>query len=180
VHGAWVCGDCHWERDEYVGTDLEEIDRKEYDTLATSHCERNSYRYWKPSTNHCPPEHNDIRPYTQSNQAWLDRLGVESLTDANIHCMFEDHKVIEDINKGAIWFEGYVVTMYKNGTELDEASCWGFLGVDDADREEATNDAIEDLLYRAAESVQKAIEKRENEIEALRMEDTHVKPESNL
>lgn len=171
VRGTWVCDDCHWTLDEYTSDDeLEEVGRKEYETIAHCWYDSNSYRYWKPSENHCPPEHDDVRPYEKWRQDWLDKHGWGSVTEANIHAMLEDHETVEDLSKGHIWFEGYVVTMYKDGIELEEDSCWGFLDVDDKYREETIQDAISELLARAKGAIQREIERRELQIKVLRDE----------
>lgn len=170
VLGKWLCVYCYDHVYMPVGNaDLDEIGRKEYDTLCSSHYAR-GYEFWKPSDNHCPPEQGDVRPYQQWQQAWCDRLGVNSITEANIQCILEDHRIIEDLCKGNIWFEGYVVTMYKNGIELDDSSCWGFLDVDEAYREETISDVINSMLRHAKELEQKKIAELQAEINNLESE----------
>jgi hypothetical protein len=168
IKDFWCCGNCYDDHEDYESEDFDVAPRKEYDTLVTSDYSRNSYRYWVPSSNHCPPNRNDVRPYEKYMQEWIDRLKVDSITEANIQCILEDHKIVEDLNKGLIWFEWYECTMYAGEIEIDSTSLSGILDIDEADRDTYFTEAIDGLLSNNKEEVQARITERELEIERLK------------
>lgn len=169
VNKQWVCSDCHWTLDQYTSNDeLVEVGRQEYDTIVTSDYRHSSYQYWVPSSNHRPPNESDVRPYRKWEQEWCDRLKVGSITEANIQCILEDHKIVEDLNKGHIWFEWYECTMYAGDIEIDSDTLSGILNPDDGDRATYFKEAIDGLLNGNQEEVQARINEREEEIQQLK------------
>lgn len=152
------------EIDEETG----EEPREEFKTGIHDYADRNSFRGWKPGDNHCPPGKDWKRPLTKEDVDWLAEHGHETPETADLEAILADYQTMVQLNRGSIWFEGYVVEMFYAGQLLDHDSCWGFLEIDEAYRKETIDTSIDEMQKRSAETLQLAITRHEKHVSELR------------